>query len=112
MLAKDLKRPADVNVSKTERLTNVALAQRQVNGLTRFGRKPAAKPVIDFKKQMRDAFPSAAKTEVGEVVVCRRLIGGDLAAEQNSEAWMVSIMMSSFRRGKAYARTTERQRAE
>src|SRR6516162_6610092 len=37
---------------------------------------------------MRDAFSGASKTEVGEVVVCARLIGGDLPAEQNSEAWV------------------------
>src|SRR5271169_1836678 len=37
---------------------------------------------------MRDAFPGAAKTEVGEMVVRTRLIGGDLAAEQDSEAWI------------------------
>ena len=62
LFAKDLKCSADVNVSKTERLTNVALAQRQMNGFTRRHRKPAAKPNIDLEKQMRDAFPGAAKT--------------------------------------------------
>ena len=49
------------------------------------GRKPAAQPDIDLKKQMRNAFPGAPKTEVGEVIVRATFIGGDLSAEQNSE---------------------------
>jgi hypothetical protein len=66
----------------------VALAQRQVNGLTRLDRKPAAKSDVDLEKQMRDAFPGAAKTEVGEMVVRTRLIRSDLAAEQDGETWI------------------------
>jgi hypothetical protein len=86
LIAKDLQRPADVNVGKTERLADVALAQRQLNNLTRLCRKPAAQPDIDLEKQMRDAFSGAPKTEVGEMVVRASFIGRDLSAEQNSEA--------------------------
>src|SRR5580704_5731475 len=85
LLAKDLQCPADMNVGETHRLADVALAQRQLNNLAGLGRKPAAQPDIDLEKQMRDAFPSAPKTEVGEVIVRATFIGGDLSAEQNSE---------------------------
>ena len=53
--------------------------------LSVLGRKPAAQPDIDLKKQMRDAFPGAPKTEVGEVIVRATFIGGDLSVEPNSE---------------------------
>ena len=88
LLAKDLQRPADVNVGKTESLADMALAQRQLYDFARLGRKPAAQPDIDLEKQMCDAFPGASKTQVGEVVVRAPFIGGDLSAEQNSEAWI------------------------
>ncbi len=84
LLAEGLKRPGDVNVSNTQRVTDVALAQRQLNSFTRLGRKPAAKPDIDLEKQMCDALPSASKTEVGKVVVRARFIGGDLSAQEDS----------------------------
>jgi len=89
LLAKDLKRSADVDVSETERLTNVALAQRQVNGLAWLDRKPATEPDIDLEKQMRDALPGAAKTEIGEVVVRTRFIGGHFGGrtEQQGVDW-------------------------
>lgn len=89
LLAKDLKRSADVDVSETERLTNVALAQRQVNGLAWLDRKPATEPDIDLEKQMRDALPGAAKTEVSEVVVRTRFIGGHFGGrtEQQGVDW-------------------------
>ena len=48
LLAKDLKGPTNVNVRQTERLSDVALAQRQVNVLTRLDRQPVAKPDVDF----------------------------------------------------------------
>jgi hypothetical protein len=53
--------------------------------LSVLGRKPAAQPDIDLKKQMRNAFPGAPKTEVGEVIVRATFIGGDLSVEPNSE---------------------------
>src|ERR1700730_8651968 len=40
--------------------------------LSVLGRKPAAQPDIDLKKQMRNAFPGAPKTEVGEVIGTRK----------------------------------------
>ena len=88
LLAKDLQRPADVNVGKTESLADVALAQRQLYDLTRLGRKPAAYPHIDLEQETGDALPRPSQPKVGEMIVGARLIGGDLAAEQNSEAWI------------------------
>ncbi len=37
-LAKDLKSPADMNVSETQRVAEVALAQRQLKSFTLLGR--------------------------------------------------------------------------
>ena len=42
LLAKDLKRPADVNIGKAQRLADLALTERQLNNLARLDRKPAA----------------------------------------------------------------------
>ena len=57
LLAKDLQRPADVNVGKTESLADMALAQWQLYDLTRLGRKPAAYPHIDLEQETGDALP-------------------------------------------------------
>ena len=55
LFAKDLQRPADVNVGKTESLADMALAQRQLYDLTGLGRKPAAYPHIDLEQETGDA---------------------------------------------------------
>jgi hypothetical protein len=88
LLAKDLQRPADVNVGKTESLADMALAQRQLYDLTRLGRKPAAYPHIDLEQETGDALSCRSQPKVGEMIVGARRIAGDLAAEQNSEAWI------------------------
>ena len=86
LLAKDLQRPADVNVGETESLAYVALAERQLYDLTRLGRQPVAYPHIDLKQETGDALPCLSQPKVSEMIVGARLIGGDLAAEQNREA--------------------------
>jgi len=88
LLAKDLQRPADVNVGKTESLADMALAQWQLYDLTRLGRKPAAYPHIDLEQETGDALPCPSQPKVGEMIVGACLIAGDLAAEQNREAWI------------------------
>ena len=88
LLAQDLQRPADMNVGKTESLADMALAQRQLYDLTRLGGKPTAYPHIDLKQETGDAAPRLTQPKIGEMIVSARLIAGDLAAEQNSEAWI------------------------
>ena len=101
LFAKDLQRPADVNVGKTESLADVALAERQLYDLTRLGRKPAAYPHIDLKQETGDAAPRLTQPKIGEMIVSARLIAGDLAAEQNSEAWIAFDDCIQLARGKA-----------
>ncbi len=50
LFAQDLEGPADMDVSKAQRLADVALAQRQVNRLARLVRKTVVKPDIDLKQ--------------------------------------------------------------
>jgi len=85
LLAKDLEHPADVNVGKTQCLANLALAERQLNNLTVLGRKPAPNSDVELKYEMRYALPGVAKADIGEVVMRARLIGGDLATQQDRE---------------------------
>ena len=77
-----------MNVGKTESLADMALAQRQLYDLIGLGRKPAAHPHIDLEQETGDALPGASQPEVGEMIVGARLIGSDLAAKQNREAWI------------------------
>ena len=79
LLAKDLERPAYVNVGKAQCLANLALAERQLNSLTAFGRKPAANSDVELEDEMCDALSGVPKTDIGEMVMRARLIGGDLA---------------------------------
>jgi hypothetical protein len=88
-LAKDLERSADVNVGEAQCLTNLALAERQLNSLTLLGRKPAANSHVEFEDEMRDALPGVPKTDIGEVVMRARFIGGDLATQQDRETRIV-----------------------
>ena len=88
LIAKDLQRPADVNVGETESLADVALVERQLYDLTRLGRKPAAYPHIDLEQETGNALPCPSQPKVGEMIVGARPIAGDLAAEQNSQAWI------------------------
>jgi hypothetical protein len=107
LFAKYLQRPADVNVGKTESLANMALAQRQLYDLTRLGRKPAAYPHIDLKQETGDALPCASQAKVGEMIVRARLIAGDLAAQQNSEAWFAfddRVQLTSWKSVDAHGR--------
>ena len=85
LLAKDLKRSANVNVGEAERLTDLALTERQLNSLARLDRKTAVNPDIELQEQMCNALPGVSKTDVGEVVMRARLIRSDLAAEQDGE---------------------------
>ena len=85
LLAKDLERAADMNVGEAQSLANLALAERQLNSLAALGRKPAANSDVELKEEMRDAMPGVPKTDVGEMVMRARLIGGDLAAKQDGE---------------------------
>jgi hypothetical protein len=64
----------------------MALAQRQLYDLTRLGRKPATYPHIDLEQETGDALPCPSQPKAREMIVGARLIAGDLAAEQNSEA--------------------------
>ena len=68
-----------------------------------------AQPHIDLEKQMRDAFPGAKKTEVGEVVVCATSLAVICRQSRTARRELVSMGASSLRLGKAYTRTTERQ---
>ncbi len=61
---------------------------------------------------MRDAFPGGAQAEVCQMVVCTRLIRGDLPAEQDGKARIVLDDRVELVSGKGKARTVERQRAE
>ena len=69
LFAKDVQRPADMNVGKTESLADVALAERQLYDLTRLGRKPAAYPHIDLKQETGDALPCPSQPKVREMIV-------------------------------------------
>jgi hypothetical protein len=101
LFAKYLQRPADVNVGKTGSLADMTLAQRQLYDLTRLGRKPAAHPHLDLKQETGNALSCASQAKVGEVIVGARLIRGDLAAEQNGEAWVAFDDCLQLTRGKA-----------
>ena len=69
LFAKDLQRPADVNVGKTESLADMALAHRQLYDLTALGRKPAAYPHIDLEQETGDALPCPSQPKVCEMIV-------------------------------------------
>jgi hypothetical protein len=60
----------------------------QLYNLTRLGRKPAAYSHIDLEQETGDALSCRSQPKVGEMFVGARLIAGDLAAEQNREAWI------------------------
>ena len=85
LLAKDLERAADMNVGEAQSLANLALAERQLNSLAALGRKPAANSDVELEDEMCDALSGVPKTDIGEVVMRARLIGGDLAAKQDGE---------------------------
>ncbi len=84
--SQDLKRAADVSLGEAERLSDFGLSERQLNGLARLDWNAAAEPDIELQEQMCDALPALSKTNVGEVVMRTRLIGDDLAAQQNGES--------------------------
>src|SRR5690242_6991061 len=88
LLAQDLQRPADVTVGKTESLADVALAQRHVGDRSRLGRKPATYPLIYLEQETVDALSCRSRAKVSEMIEGARRIAGNLAAEQNSEAWI------------------------
>src|SRR5208337_321703 len=83
LLTKDLKRSANVNVGKAERVTDLALTERQLKSFARLDRETAANPDIKLQEQMRDALPGVSKADIGEVVMRARLICHDLAAEKD-----------------------------
>jgi hypothetical protein len=85
LLAKDLKRAADMDVGKTQSLANLALTERQLKNLAALGWKPLANPDVELEKEMCDALPSVPETDIGQVVMRPRLIGGDLTTQQDRE---------------------------
>jgi len=85
LLTKDLKRAADMDIGKTQSLANLALTERQLENLTALGRKPLANPDLELEKEMCDALPGVPQTDIGQVVMRPRLIGGDLTTQQDRE---------------------------
>lgn len=68
-LTQRLQGPAYMNISEAERLSDLALAERQLNRLTAFDRKVAPNPDIKLEQQVRDALFGVPQTDVGEMVV-------------------------------------------
>jgi hypothetical protein len=88
LLAKELEFPADMNIGKPKRLPDMCLAQRQIDDFTGDVREPAVQPNIKFEQQVRNTLARIPKTEICEVIVRPRLIGGGLVVKQNGEAWV------------------------
>jgi len=78
LLTKDLKRAADMDIGKTQSLANLALSERQLKNLAALGRKQLANPDVKLEKEMCDALPGVPQTDICQVVMRPRLIGGDL----------------------------------
>jgi hypothetical protein len=110
--SQDLKRAADVSLGEAERLSDFGLSERQLNGLARLDWKAAAEPDIELQEQMCDALPALSKTNVGEVVMRTRLIGDDLAAQQNGESRIGLDDDVQLAPREGVTRAIERQRAE